>query len=172
MTDRQLAMENIDMVDNLVYTPLEKRYLKARIAGTVLAYAGLMVHVAWPGLLLTLAASAVLAWCSLYAWIALPAVYMLIPLSRGFLAVRRSRVTLKEDYVAVSDGKFADNCNYIKYSNIEIVRLVSTPFTPYFRRVKLILSTNGSTFTVRSLREQEAVDIYELLLDKCSSGRI
>ncbi len=132
---------------------------------------GLMVHVAWPGLLLALAASAVLAWCSLYAWIALPAVYMLIPLSRGFLAVRRSRVTLKEDYVAVSDGKFADNCNYIKYSNVEVVRLVSTPFTPYFRRVKLILSTNGSTFTVRSLREQEAVDIYELLLDKCSSGR-
>lgn len=87
------------------------------------------------------------------------------------LAVRRSRVTLKEDYVAVSDGKFADNCNYIKYSNVEVVRLVSTPFTPYFRRVKLILSTNGSTFTVRSLREQEAVDIYELLLDKCSSGR-
>ena len=43
MTNRQLDMENIDRVDNLVYTPLEKRYLKARIAGTVLAYAGLMV---------------------------------------------------------------------------------------------------------------------------------
>ena len=37
------SQENIDRVDNLVYTPLEKRYLKARIAGTVLAYAGLMV---------------------------------------------------------------------------------------------------------------------------------
>ena len=43
MTNRQLDMENIDRVDNLVYTPLEKRYLNARIAGTVLAYAGLMV---------------------------------------------------------------------------------------------------------------------------------
>ena len=39
MTNRQLDMENIDRVDNLVYTPLEKRYLKARIGGTVLAYA-------------------------------------------------------------------------------------------------------------------------------------
>ena len=58
MTNRQLDMENIDRVDNLVYTPLEKRYLQARIVGTVLAYAGLMVHVAWPGLLLALAAPA------------------------------------------------------------------------------------------------------------------
>lgn len=89
---------------------------------------------------------------------------MLVSLSKGLLAVRRSHITLKEDYMEISNGKFAEIYNYIKYDNIEVVRMVSTPFTPYNHRVKLVISTNGTSFVIRSLKEQEAKEIYELLL--------
>ena len=49
-------------------------------------------------------------------------------------------------------------------SNIEVVRLKATPFTPYTCRVSLTLSTNGTSFTLRSLQEQEAREIYERLI--------
>ena len=40
-------------------------------------------------------------------------------------------------------------------SNIEVVRLVYTPYTRYSRLVRLSVSTNGTSFSVRSLKEQE-----------------
>ena len=64
------------------------------------------------------------------------------------MAVRRSRITLKEDYIEIHNGKFADIRNYVKYSNIEVVRLKAT------------------SFTLRSLQEQEAREIYEQLVNK------
>ena len=38
MTNRQLNFDNIDKVENLIYTPLEKKYLKVQIVKTVLVY--------------------------------------------------------------------------------------------------------------------------------------
>lgn len=89
---------------------------------------------------------------------------MLISLVKGLLAVRRSHITLKEDYMEISNGMFTEVYNYVKYDNVEVVRMVSTPFTPYYHRVKLVISTNGTSFIIRSLKEQEAKNIYELLL--------
>ena len=43
MTNRQLVLENIDRIDRLVYTPLERQYLRVRLVGTALTYIGLMV---------------------------------------------------------------------------------------------------------------------------------
>ena len=73
----------------------------------------------------------------------------------------------KRDYVEINSGKFAEVKNYFKYSNMEVVRMTATPFTPFYHRVNLVISTNGSSFTVRSLKEQEAKEIYELLLYNC-----
>ncbi len=128
---------------------------------------GLMSHVVWRDLLLSLVAAVVLICFGLYAWLAVPAAWLLISLVKGFCAVRRSSIVLKEGYVVINNGKFADIRNYIKYGNIEVVRLVSTPFTRYSRRVRLSVSTNGTSFSVRSLREQEAREIYEMLLGRC-----
>ena len=128
---------------------------------------GLMWHVMRLDILISLAAAVTLACFSLYAWIALPAAWLLISLAKGLIAVRRSRITLKEDYIEIHNGRFADIRNYVKYSNIEVVRLKATPFTPYTRRVSLTLSTNGTSFTLRSLREQEARKIYERLIFSC-----
>ena len=102
-----------------------------------------------------------------YPWLILPVIYILISLCKGLFAVYRSYITLKDDYFEINTGKFADILNYVKYSNIEVVRLIRTPFTPYFHRVNLAISTNGTSFVIRSLKEQEAKDIYELLVCLC-----
>lgn len=128
---------------------------------------GLMSHVMRLDLLLSIAAATVLICFGLYAWLAVPAAWLLISLVKGLCAVRRSSIVLKEGYVVINNGKFADIRNYIKYSNIEVVRLVSTPFTRYSRRVRLSISTNGTSFSVRSLKEQDAREIYEMLLGRC-----
>ena len=133
---------------------------------------GLMGHVVWLDLLISLVATVVLLCSGLWVWIILPAAWLLVSLVKGLLAVRRSCLILKEDYLEICAGRFADIHNYVKYSNVEVVRLVSTPFTPYFHRVRLTLSTNGTSFTIRSLKEQEARDIYDWLLVRCGAGRV
>ena len=110
-----------------------------------------MWHVMRLDILISLAAAVTLACFGLYVWLAVPAAWLLISLAKGLMAVR-----------------FADIRNYVKYSNVEVVRLRSTPFTPYSRRVSLTLSTNGTSFTLRSLRIEEAREIYELLLCNCA----
>ena len=127
---------------------------------------GLMWHVMRLDILISLAAAVTLACFGLYVWLAVPAAWLLISLAKGLMAVRRSRITLKEDYIEIHNGKFADIRNYVKYSNIEVVRLKATPFTRYTRRVSLTLSTNGTSFTILSLQEQEAREIYERLVNK------
>ena len=128
---------------------------------------GLMWHVMRLDILISLAAAVTLACFGLYVWLAVPAAWLLISLAKGLMAVRRSRITLKEDYIEIHNGKFADIRNYVKYSNIEVVRLKATPFTRYTRRVSLTLSTNGTSFTILSLQEQEAREIYERLIFPC-----
>ena len=129
---------------------------------------GLMWHVMRLDILISLAAAVTLACFGLYVWLAVPAAWLLISLAKGLMAVRRGRITLKEDYIEIHNGRFADIRNYVKYSNVEVVRLRSTPFTPYSSRVSLTLSTNGTSFTLRSLRVEEAREIYELLLCNCA----
>lgn len=118
-------------------------------------------------ILISLALAIVLCYYGQYIWLFAPLAYMLVSLAKGLLAVRRSHITLKEDYMEISNGKFAEIYNYVKYEDIEVVRMVSTPFTPYYHRVKLVISTNGTSFTIWSLKEQEAKEIYELLLFNC-----
>lgn len=115
---------------------------------------------------------AVLCYYHLYPWLAIPIVYMLISLLKGILAARRSYITLKEDYIEIHNGKLADIRNYIKYTNVEVVSLRRTPFTPFFHRVILMVSTNGTSFKVRSLKEKEANDVYEFLIDNSRSQEV
>lgn len=121
-------------------------------------------------ILISLAVAIVLCHYGQYIWLFAPIAYMLVSLAKGLLAVRRSHITLKEDYMEISNGKFAEIYNYVKYDNIEVVRMVSTPFTPYYHRVKLVISTNGTSFAIRSLKEHEAKEIYELLLFNCHNN--
>lgn len=125
---------------------------------------GLLAYTIRFDLLVSLAAIVVLCAFGLYAWLLVPAFYMLVSLAKGFLAVRHGGITLRNGYLEVRDGKFAEARNYLKYDNVEVVRMTATPFTPRFHRVSLTISTNGTSFTLRSLKASEARAIYELLL--------
>ena len=125
---------------------------------------GLLAYTIRFDLPVSLAAVAFLWVCGLYAWLLVPAFYMLVSLAKGFLAVRHGGITLRNGYVEIRDGKFAEVRNYLKYDSIEVARVTATPFTPRFHRVSLTISTNGTSFTLRSLKASEARAIYELLL--------
>lgn len=130
---------------------------------------GVFVHSLLPDLLLSVAATAVLCYFNLYVWTSVPAIYLLISVVKGIMAMRHSKITLKDSYIVVYGGRFAEIENYIKYRNIEVVKIRSTPFTRWFHRVTLSISTAGSNFSVRSLKVDEAKLIYELLLFKAES---
>lgn len=105
----------------------------------------------------------------LYAWIFIPLIYMLIILPRGIYAMRHSRIELKKTYFIVHNGAFAEIDNYVKYSDVEVVAIHRSPLTRWTKRVALVIATSGTTFIVRSLPEQEATLIRELLLLKSES---
>lgn len=153
--------------ENFLNSWLGKDYTSSEEIISARSGYGLLGYVLRFDLLLVLLAGGILWYYELYAWLALPFVYLLIALAKGLFAVRRSRITLRQDYLEVCNGKFAEIQNYFKYSNVEVVRKVSTPFTPYFHRVSLFISTNGTSFVVRSLKEEEADEIYEWLLYHC-----
>ncbi|MDE6740805.1 MAG: PH domain-containing protein [Muribaculaceae bacterium] len=101
-----------------------------------------------------------------YAWILLPLIYLIVLFPRGVFAMRHSRIELKPTYCIVHNGSFAKTANYIKYSDIEVVGIFRSPITRWTHRASLALSTSGTTFIVRSLRENDATMIRELLLIK------
>lgn len=129
---------------------------------------GMMVHSALPGVILSLAAMVVLCWMQLYIWNAISAVCLVIFILRGLYVMRRSRILLKESYVEIDNGAFADVKNYIKYEDIEVVRIRRTPFSHWSHRASLIIATSGSTFTIRSLPESDCDLIAEYLLGSIS----
>lgn len=143
---------------------LGKDYISSPTVISARSGYGLFVYAIRFDILITFSAIIALCYYGQYFWLFVPIVYMLISLVKGLLAVRRSHITLKEDYMEISNGMFTEVYNYVKYDNVEVVRMVSTPFTPYYHRVKLVISTNGTSFIIRSLKEQEAKNIYELLL--------
>lgn len=115
-------------------------------------------------LLITGVAAGLLWHVELYAWITVPAIYLPVGLQKGILTMRHSNISLRESYLIIGQGRFAEIKNYVKYDNVEVVRLTRTPLTCLTGRVSLSLSTSGSTFTVRSLPISQAIRLRELLL--------
>ena len=113
-----------------------------------------------PAFVLSTAVSVILWYFYLNVWITVPVIYLLIEIFQGLSAMKRSRIILKRDYIIVDNGRFADIRNYLKYENIEVVKIIGTPLTPYFHRVTLALSTPGTTFKIRSLKEEDVRMIY------------
>ncbi|MDE6549134.1 MAG: PH domain-containing protein [Muribaculaceae bacterium] len=120
-------------------------------------------HIAIPTVI-ALAVCLLLYYSQLYIWILFPLLYMLILIPRGICTMRHSSIVLKPEYLIVHNGAFAGIDNYIKYTDIEVVQIRRSPFTRRFHRVSLAISTSGTTFVIRSLKEKEASLIRELLL--------
>lgn len=127
---------------------------------------GVLIHTMLPRLCLTIGVGIGLYYFQLYLWVILPGLYFLYSLVRGIFLMRNSKITLSDTYFEVNTGAFAEISNYIKYSNLEVVRIRRTPLSRWFHRVSLEISTSGTTFSVRSLKGEEAEYIYEYLLLK------
>lgn len=149
---------------------LGEDYLSEQVIMTSKSGRGVLFHILVPASFVTILATLILCRFCQYIWISIPAIYFLISLFNGIFAMRKSRITLMQTYLTVHNGRFADIENYVKYGNIEVVRIVRTPFTKWFHRVTLELSTVGSSFKIRSLKEDKAQAIYELLLYKTENG--
>lgn len=116
--------------------------------------------------LVSIIVSGILWNLELFGWITLPAIYLLAGIPKGIMTMRHSLISLRDSYLIISEGSFAEIKNYLKYANIEVVRIKKTPLSRFSRRVSLTLSTSGTTFTIRSLNQEQAARVYELLLAK------
>lgn len=125
---------------------------------------GVLIHSALLWSILSMVAAIVLCCVQLYIWTIIPAICLVIALWKGVCAMHRSRIILKETYIEVDNGAFADVRNFVKYEDVEVVRIRRTPFSRWFHRATLTLSTSGSSFTVRSLPESDAELLAEYLL--------
>lgn len=121
-------------------------------------------------LIFIIVASAALLYFDYPEYIYLLALLLLIYIIQGCMHVRRSSIVLKDDYFIINAGSFSTVTNYLKYSNIEHIAIRCTLFTPLTHRVHLFFHTNGTTFVVRSLKHQEALHVYELILAKLYKG--
>lgn len=130
---------------------------------------GVMIRIILIDFAVSTAVALALCYFRLYAWLFLPATYFVFSWIKGVCAMRHSRISLLESYIVIHNGRLADIRNYIKYSNIESVRIRRTPISRISHRVSVVIATPGSSITVRSLAENDAIRIYELLLCKAES---
>lgn len=127
---------------------------------------GAFFHAIFMRILLAISISIILWHYELYVWLIIPILYLLFSLLRGIFIMRHSKITLRSSYLIIHNGAFAEITNFVKYSNLEVVRIRRTPLTKWFHRVSLVLSTSGTTFLVRSIKEADAKVVYEFLLKK------
>ena len=131
---------------------------------------GVLIHSMLLSLLLIAVMVIVFCCNQMYLWLIVPVLWLMIAVWRGMCAMRHSRITLRSSYFIIHNGAFAEITNYVKYSNLEVVRIRRTPLTRLFHRVTLELSTSGTTFFVRSISEEVARTIYEYLLFKAEES--
>lgn len=145
---------------------LGKDYAKASDIMTAKSGRGVFFRSILLPIPIVIAVSIVLYHFQLYSWLILPLLYVLLLFPKGICAMRHSKITLRSSYFIIHNGAFAEISNFIKYPNLEVIAIRRTPLTKWFHRVSLVLSTSGTTFYVRSIKEDEAKRIYEFLLLK------
>lgn len=128
---------------------------------------GLLMRTFIPHLLLAVGGAALIM---ISTKLALPGVmagaaYAAIAAVRAAMAWKHSSIELKESYMKINRGNIACIREYIRYRDIQLVAIASTPFTPYTGRVSLNVSTNAGCATVSSLAMDEALAIRNYILD-------
>ena len=73
---------------------------------------GLFVHTLLPDLIISFVTAAILWHFGLYVWLILPGIYLLAGIPKGILAVRHSYISLRESYLIIGNGRFAEIENY------------------------------------------------------------
>lgn len=165
----ELKLYGLSRVENLLNWWLGNHNDAARPIVESRSGYGMLGHVLKWHLLFSLVVGGVLCYFKYYDWLLIPVGYLLVMLIGGIAGTHRSRIVLKEGYVEIHAGLFAHVCSYFKYCDVEMVRIVKTPLTHRYHRVSLQIATNGSFFSVRSIKEQDAYELYERLLYRVHS---
>lgn len=83
---------------------------------------------------------------------------------RAVMAWRHSSIELTDAYILINRGNIARIREYVRYPDIESIRIRRTPFTRYTGRVSLQLATNSGATTVYSLTLADARTLRRHLL--------
>lgn len=127
---------------------------------------GVFVRRFIPHLLIAVVALLVLMFAAdiLIPAIAACSLYTGLMASRAVMAWRHSSIELTETYVLINRGNIARIREYVRYPDIESVRIRRTPFTRYTGRVSLQLATNSGATTVYSLTLADARTLRSYLV--------
>lgn len=127
---------------------------------------GVFVRRFIPHLLIAVVALLVLMFAAdiLIPAIAACSLYTGLMAGRAVMAWRHSSIELTETYVLINRGNIARIREYVRYPDIESVRIRRTPFTRYTGRVSLQLATNSGATTVYSLTLADARTLRSYLV--------
>lgn len=136
----------------------DKDSVKESILMTARSGKGVFVRRFIPHLLIAVVALLVLMFA---ADIVMPAIaactlYTVLMAVRAVMAWRHSSIELTDAYVLINRGNIARIREYVRYPDIESIRIRRTPFTRYTGRVSLQLATNSGATTVYSLTLADA----------------
>lgn len=136
----------------------DKDSVKESILMTARSGKGVFVRRFMPHLLIAVVALLVLMFA---ADIVIPAItactlYTGLMAVRAVMAWRHSSIELTDAYVLINRGNIARIREYVRYPDIESIRIRRTPFTRYTGRVSLQLATNSGATTVYSLTLADA----------------
>lgn len=117
-------------------------------------------------LILATGATLVLIFCAdiMIPSIVIGSLYAALMAVRAVMAWRHSSIELMDKCVLVNRGNIARIREYMRYVDIESVRIRCTPFTRFTGRVSLQLATNSGAVTVYSLTLADALTLRHHLV--------
>lgn len=144
----------------------DKDSVKESILMTVRSGKGVFVRRFIPHLLIAVVALLVLMFAAdiIIPAIAACSLYTGLMAGRAVMAWRHSSIELTDAYVLINRGNIARIREYVRYPDIESVRIRRTPFTRYTGRVSLQLATNSGATTVYSLTLADARTLRSYLV--------
>ena len=164
MTNRQLNFDNIDKVENLIYTPLEKKYLKVQIVKTVLIY------IIFMGLTLLLLLAEEFT-CRVATTIGIECVFLTAMIVNLFLlpkAYAYKGFAIREHDITYRSGIIFHSVITIPFCKIQQVSVRQNPITRIFGLYAIDI-VNGAQMleatSIPGLTEDKANDIKALITE-------
>lgn len=165
MTNRQLNFENIDKVENLNYTPLEKKYLKVQTVKTILVY------IIFMGLTLLFLLAEEFAY-RVVTTIGIECVFLTAMIVNLFLlpkAYSYKGFAIREHDITYRSGIIFPKTVTIPFCKVQQVSVRQTPVTRMFGLYAVDI-VNGAQFlaetTIPGLTKEKADGIKALLIER------
>ena len=143
-----------------------KDSVKESVLMTARSGKGVFVRRFMPHLLIAVVALLVLMFAAdiVMPAIAVCSLYTVLMAVRAVMAWRHSSIELTDTYVLINRGNIARIREYVRYPDIESIRIRRTPFTRYTGRVSLQIATNSGATTVYSLTLADARTLRSYLV--------